>query len=117
MKYRMMKLDWLPFPSREPATVYIIPASSDSDDYRVIYPVSLKKNAVPLLYYGDVQIRAYEGCPQEAVAAVRQKLKEILDRRLEELTARGTYLFAGGIAVAVLGIISWTLPDPLPLAR
>ena len=115
MKYRMMKFEWLPDPSRQPAVIYIIPVSADSEEYRVIYPSTFSRNAVRLLYYGDVSIRAYKGCPPEALESVRQKLTEMLIQRTEGVVSRATHMFLGGIGLAVLGVISWTLPDPLPL--
>lgn len=115
MKYRLMEFEGMLFPKQEHAIVYIIPVSSYGDEYRVIYPNTLEKNVLQLLYHDDLIIKQFAGCTPEAVHAVKQKLRDLARRRIDEYTSRGFYMFFGGIGLAVWGILSWTLPDPILL--
>ena len=110
-----MEFDGMLCPKEGQAVIYIIPVSSECDEYRVIYPDTLEKKILQLLYHDDLIIKQFSRCTPEAAYAVKQKLKDLVRRRLEEYKARGLYMFFGGIGLAVLGILSWTFPDPLLL--
>ncbi len=96
-------------------TVYIIPTSADPDDFLVIYPRSLAKTRGDTLALARTRIRYYAGCPPGALAAVRRRLRELLDKKMDDFASAAGLLMAIGAGLAALGIASWVIPDPLPL--
>jgi hypothetical protein len=98
-----------------PEMIYVIPVSSDPEDYRIIYPNTLKKNIVELLLDKAIQIMAFESCSENAVWDVREYLKNQLEQKNERHSSRINTGFICGIGLAVLGLLNFTFPDPLPL--
>ena len=96
-------------------TIYIIPASADPADFLVIYPRGLGRSKGHSLGLGRTRIRYYAGCPTRALEAVRRRLRELLDKKLEDYASAQSLLMAIGAGLAALGVASWIVPDPLPL--
>ena len=115
MKYKT--LGWRPsyVSGDEPVTIYIIPVSSEPDEYRVIYPETLEKHIVEVLTDRALRIRSFEGCTDHAIDVIQDYLTNLLTRTGDKSSTQSNVKFVLGVALVVLGIINWTFPDPLPL--
>ena len=100
-------------PRGEASAIYAIPVSAKQDDYLIIYPKSMAKKLKNLVAMGGVSVRRFESCASRSLTDVKQKLKEMLAKKLQEYAGTTTQILIAGAAIAVLGIISWVLPDPL----
>jgi len=114
MKYSLLSISGIQ--RRRSEIIYIIPASADAAESCALVPRRLRKRALTGLLDTVIYIRRFEGCPDSAVEAVRDKVGSLVDGRLQSHAARVTAMILGGVVVAVLGILDFTLPDPLPLA-
>ena len=108
MKYKILSA------RGEPATIYILPVSSDSAAYRIIYPDGLEKDLLEILLEDGILIQEFEGCSELAVSEIREYLAEKLEQSSVDYNRNINYTFAGGVTLGVLGIINWAWPDPLP---
>jgi hypothetical protein len=115
MKYKT--LGWKPsyVSGDKPETIYIIPVSSEPDEYRVIYPETLEKHIVEVLTDRALRIRSFEGCTDQAIDVIQDYLVNLLTRTGDRSSARTNVKFVLGVTFVVLGIINWTFPDPMPL--
>jgi hypothetical protein len=109
MKYKVLRT------RDEPVAIYILPVSSDSDEYRIIYPDRLEKNPLKILERGGIRIYEFEGCSKLAVSEVREYLVKKLDQSAIDYSRTTNTLIGSGIAVGLFGIVDWLLPDPLPV--
>jgi hypothetical protein len=106
--------DYRPFVT--PKRIYIIPLDREPSHYQVLIPNRLPKNLLDLLIQGKLAIQRFEGCPAEAIANIKAQLSRIGARRLSRYSIRMNQVLVAGTVLVVLGIINFTLPDPLPLA-
>lgn len=98
-----------------PKCIYIVPLSLDPSRYQVLIPANLSKNLLDLLIQDKLVIRQFSRCPKEAAATVTAQLEHRCTQGPARYSSRMNQLIIVGTAVFVLGIINWTLPDPLPL--
>jgi len=98
-----------------PKCIYIIPLSLDPSRYQVLIPTNLSKNLLDLLIQDKLVIRQFDRCPKEAVVTVTAQLQRSCTQGPSRYSSRMNQLIVLGTVLFVLGIINWTLPDPLPL--
>jgi hypothetical protein len=106
--------DYRPFVA--PKCIYIIPLNRDPSRYQVLIPSRLSKNLLDLLIQDKLVIRRYGGCPPEAIASIKAQLGRSCTQRPSRYSIRLNQILVAGTVLVVLGIINFTLPDPLPLA-
>jgi hypothetical protein len=99
-----------------PKCIYIVPLSADPAHYQVLIPARLTRGLVDLLIQQRLMIYSFRGCPAEAVASIRDQLRRNCETQHSRYSIRMNQLLVAGTALVVLGIINFTLPDPLPLA-
>ncbi|UCF96474.1 MAG: hypothetical protein JSV89_15005 [Spirochaetaceae bacterium] len=116
MKYRPMRFDPDYRPFVAPQCIYIVPLAADPSRFQVLIPAKLKKHLLDLLIQDSLQIRQFQGCPQEAAANIKAQLGRSCTQGPSHYSTRTNQLIVAGTALVVLGIINWTFPDPLPLA-
>ena len=107
MRYEILKFQY-EAPKKE--TVFVIPVSSQADQHTVLYPRSLKKSAD-----SQVEVRYFAGCGAETRDWVKDSLQKLLETTLKKEKQRSQNIFMVSISMAVLAVISWAFPDPLPL--
>jgi hypothetical protein len=106
--------DYRPFIA--PRRVYIIPLARESSRYQVLIPNRLTKNLPDLLIQEKLVIHRYEGCPPEAITGIKAQFGRSCARGPSRYSIRMNQMLVAGTVLVVLGIINFTLPDPLPLA-
>jgi hypothetical protein len=106
--------DYRPFVA--PKRIYIIPLDLEPSRYQVLIPDRLTKNLLNLLIQDKLAIHRFQGCPAEAIDTIKAQLGRICTRRPARYSIRTNQVLVAGTVLAVLGIINFTLPDPLPLA-
>jgi hypothetical protein len=100
----------------KPVVVYAIPISADPNTYKILYPDCLEKDVLGVLETCGIKIQGFEGCSELAVSEIREHLRQTLDESALTYRRNANTAIVGGVAVALLGILNWMLPDPLPLA-
>jgi hypothetical protein len=103
-------------PSVVPKRIYIIPLDGDPSRYQVLIPGRLTKNLLDLLIQDKLAIHRFDGCPAAAIGTIKAQLGRICARRPARYSIRMNQVLTAGTVLVVLGIINFTLPDPLPLA-
>ena len=96
-------------------TIYILPVSPDSGEYLMLYPKIPDKEIREALKGNALQVDGFAGMEAGVVDSLKDKLKQSIWKYFEKSIRKATNLFVGGVAVLVLGIVNWVLPDPLPL--
>ena len=113
--YRPLRFDPAYRPFVTPECIWILPLSADPARYRVLCPSRMRPKLLDLAIQGKLELKQYPGCPAEAAAAVREQLIAVCRSRAEAAANRWNTLVVGGGGLAVLGLINWFVPDPLPL--
>jgi hypothetical protein len=116
MSYHPMRFDPAYRPFVAPESIYILPLGEDPAAYRVLSPSTLDRKLIDVALQGRLSIRTFEGCPVDAFLLVREQLARRCARQAERYGSRLNQLAVAGGALAVLGLINWVLPDPIPLA-
>jgi len=116
MSYRPMRFDPAYRPYVAPEGIYILPLAADPAQYRVVSPSGLDRNLVDVALQGKLSIRTFAGCPTETSRVVGEQLARQCTRQAERYASRLSQLAMTGGALAVLGLINWVLPDPIPFA-
>jgi hypothetical protein len=106
--------DYRPFVA--PKCIYIVPLSADPARYQVLTPARLTGGLADLLIQQRLMIYTFRGCPVEAVTSIRDQLRRTCELKPSRYSIRMNQLLVAGTVLVVLGIINFTLPDPLPLA-
>jgi hypothetical protein len=99
-----------------PRRIYLIPLAGDPSRYQVLIPNRLTKNLLDLLIQDKLVIHQFEGCPPEAIAGIKAQIARSCSREPTRYSVRMNQILVAGTAIAVLGIINFSFPDPLPLA-
>jgi hypothetical protein len=99
-----------------PRRLYIIPLAGDPSRYQVLIPNRLTKNLLDLLIQDKLVIHRFEGCPPEAIAGIKAQIARSCSQGPTRYSVRMNQILVAGTVLAVLGIINFTFPDPLPLA-
>ena len=94
---------------------YAIPLSDDPEEYSLIYPELSAEGLVSLLLSGRLEIKTFAGCTADVLGDVKQTIEEKLKLFRERLKSKSTGFFTGGVILAVLGLLSFFVPDPIPL--
>jgi hypothetical protein len=116
MTYRPMRFDPDYRPFVAPESIYVMPLSADPEQFRVLCPSNLRKKLLDLAVQDRLSLRVYAGCPVEAAVLVREQLSRQCNRDADRYGSRLNRLAATGAALAVLGLVNWVLPDPIPFA-
>jgi hypothetical protein len=106
--------DYRPFVA--PKCIYIIPLSGDPTHYQVLIPIRLDKKLLDLLIQDKLEIHRFKDCPAEAVDNIKAQLGRSCAQGPYRYSIRMNQVLVAGTVLVVLGIINFTLPDPLPLA-
>jgi hypothetical protein len=106
--------DYRPFVA--PKCIYVVPLSEDPSHYQVLIPARLTKNLLDLLIQDKLVIHRFESCPAEAVTNIKAQLGRRCAQGPSLYSTRMNQVLIAGTVLVVLGIINFTLPDPLPLA-
>ena len=106
--------DYRPFVA--PKCIYIIPLSENPSQYQVLTPSRLSKSLLDLLFQDKLVIRRFADCPAEAIANIKAQLGRGCTQQPSRYSVRTNQLLVAGTLLAVLGIINFALPDPMPLA-
>jgi hypothetical protein len=115
MSYRPMRFDPAYRPFVAPESIYILPLGEDPDAYRILSPSTLDRKLIEVALQGKLSIRTFEGWPLDAFLLVREQLAGRCAREAARYGSRLNQLVMAGGALAVLGLINWVLPDPIPL--
>ncbi len=115
MKYRSLPSGGAGESARTELPILIIPVSSAPERYSISYPETDDETFLTLLLSGRLKVLSFDPVPAEAVEQLRSFILERLRSMSQKTVNRFRAFFSGGIAVAVLGVINWTVPDPLPL--
>ena len=114
MKYKI----WVPSESERsegPVRVFVIPISADSSKYRIISPRIRMGRILGRVLSNGILIESFGSPFPGAAAAVREGYSSLLSRIERRTEGRSGTVFILGILFAILGVVSWTIPDPLPL--
>ena len=84
MKYAVMRFGGSVGPGGRSRTIFVLPASSRTGEFVVIYPEILGKRLDELLAATGIRIRQFDGCSTEALTAVRRKLVGLVAKKLED---------------------------------
>jgi len=106
--------DYRPFVA--PRRIYIIPLAREPSRYQVLIPSRLTKHLLDLLIQEKLVIHHFEGCQPEAIAGIKAQIARTCSQGPSHYSIRMNQILVAGTVLAVLGIINFTLPDPLPLA-
>jgi hypothetical protein len=115
VKYRSLAPGGPEEAGKKDLPILILPLSADPEIYSISYPEIDDETFLTVLLSGRVRILSFDPVPVDAVAQLRSLMSERLGSMSQKTANRFRAFFSGGIAVAVLGIINWTVPDPLPL--
>ena len=100
---------------RDSHTIYLIPQSAHPDEFKVLFPATLKGRILEAVLYGGIRILKFRGCSEEAEVRIRKELENFLKKKLEKYRGGGRGLFAFGVVLGVIDVINLFFPDPLPL--
>lgn len=109
-----MKYNLIPSGNKENSDIiyiYVLPASYEGFSYSIAYPDFKAEDILSR----KIIIRTFDGCSQDALSEIEDKVKEILQKRHLKYVERLNTLFTAGVGVFILGVINWVIPDPLPL--
>ena len=111
MRYKIQKpVD----PEEEKSRIFIIPLSTDPDHFIIIYPVISISKADKILAKG-ININRFEERSEEAVIKIKEELLGKLQMKMKKSKIKADNIFISGVTIAVLGVINWVIPDPMPL--
>ena len=99
-----------------PRGIYIIPLAGEASRHQVLIPGRLTKHLLDLLIQDKLVIHRFGGCPPEAIAGVKAQIARSCSQEPSRYSIRMNQILVAGTALAVLGIINFAFPDPLPLA-
>ena len=108
MKYKLVPSDNMK--SNNIIYIYVLPSSFIDTSYSIIYPDFKAED----IFEQNISIRTFEGCSQDAISDIENKLKEVLKKKQLKYIERLNTFFSAGVGVFILGIINWVIPDPLP---
>ncbi len=110
MRYRLSR----PGSPSPTLAVFVLPVSGDRLDYRILSPRVRKSKLVRQLAAGKLEVRLFPGVTGEAVERVAEGLEREVRAQKKGREGLSGSLVTGGVAVAVLGVVNWFIPDPLP---
>ena len=106
--------DYRPFVA--PRRIYIIPLSHEASRHQVLIPSRLEKILPDLLIQDKLVIHRFGGCPPGAIEGIKAQIARSCSQAPARYSIRLNQMVVAGTVLAVLGVINFTFPDPLPLA-
>lgn len=108
MKYRLVRF------TAVPVDVYLVPVSAQPEDCRLLVPRLTEQTMREIAGRGGLRVRHFPVTDETREAAGRE-IGRLWAQSVAGYRSRRTTLFAAGLGLAALGLLSWFVPDPLLL--